>query len=137
MDLIKDLNLNVDPNRPIHYKIGVAVNTHPMSKKRGDLFLKYGPIVFNNDDVIKFKLAIETSKLEFPKTTINEALQSYGLSSLKLELEMFDISCTVNDCSKHHFSSSLPFIDDYFVNMVKEANKSKYYLKMLKDSEVR
>jgi len=137
MDLLKEFNLKVDPDLPMHYMIGVAMHSEPMSEKRGDLFLKYGPIVFNNDDVVKLKLAIETSKLKLPKTTIVEALRSYGVAGLVGELGAFNLSCQVNNCSKHHFSSSLPFTDDYFVDLVKDANKNKYCLKMLKDSEAK
>lgn len=137
MDWIKEFNLKVAPDRPIHYMIGVASNIQPMSKKRGELFLKYGPIVFINDDIVKLKLAIETSNIKLPQTTIKEALQSYGVSGLVSGLGAFNLSCQVNNCSKHHFSSSLPFTDDYFADLVKNANKSKYSLKMLKDSEVK
>jgi hypothetical protein len=137
MDLIKTFNLKVDPDLPIHYLIGIAVHSHPRSKKRGQLFLKYGPIVFNNTDVENLKFAIETHKGELIKTTLEDALKIFDVSALVSEIGMFKISCQVNVCTMHHFSSSQAFDGDYFDHMIELANKDKTMNQFLMDAEVR
>lgn len=137
MDLIKTLNLKIDPNLPIHYLIGVAVYAHPRSKKRGHLFLKYGPIVFTNQDVENLKFALETHKGELIKTTLERSLKIFDVSSLVSEIGAFKMSCQVNTCTIHHFSSSEAFDDDYFEHMIELANKDKTMNEFLMDAEVR
>jgi len=137
MDIISTLGLKVDPNRPIHYLIGVAVHAHPRSKKRGQLYLRYGPIVFTNDDVANLKLAIETHKGELIKTSMSDALSIFDVSSMVHTIGMFNISCVSNTCTKHHFSSHEPYDDDFFEQFIDLANKSKGVLKQLQDAEIK
>ena len=137
MDLIKTFNLKIHSSLPIHYLIGIAVHSHPRSEKRGQLFLKYGPIVFTNKDVENLKLAIETHKGELIKTTLEDSLKIFDVSSLVSEIGMFKMSCKVNICTMHHFSSSQAFDDDYFEHMIDLANKDETMNKFLMDAEVR
>jgi hypothetical protein len=137
MDLIKTFNLKIDPDLPIHYLIGVAVDSHPRSKKRGQLFLKYGPIVFANTDVENLKLAIETHKGKLIKTTLKDSLKMFNVSGLVSEIGMFKMSCQINVCTVHHFSSSQAFDDDYFEHMIELANKDEIMNQFLMDAEVR
>lgn len=137
MDMISTLGLNLDPERPIHYLIGVAVHSHPRSEKRGELYLKYGPIIFTNDDVANLKLAIETQKGELIKTSMDDALKIFDVSSLVSSIGGFNISCISNNCTKHHFSSHEAHDDEFFEHFIELANKSKGILKQLQDAEVR
>jgi hypothetical protein len=136
MDLIETLGLNVTDERPIHYIIGVAM--HPAtSSKRGQIFLKYGPVVFTNTDVVNLKLAIETSKLELQKTTMKEALSLYNVSHLVHDLSGMLLSCQVNQCSVHHFSTHEAFDDDYFDHLIDLANESEGVKEFLFKSQVK
>ena len=137
MDIIETLGLNLDPERPIHYIIGVAVHSHPRSKKRGQLYLKYGPIVYSNEDVANLKLARETHKGELIKTSLPEALQIFDVQELVSSLGSFFIAIRVNQCTAHHFASHEMFDEDFFELFVELANKSKDTLKKLQDAEIR
>jgi len=136
-DLIKLFNLNLDPMRPIHYIIGVQVNRDTMAEDRGKLFLKYGPIVYTNEDVINRHIAIKTSQMEYPKTTLKKALESYGLLSLNTELEMMKKSCRANDATMHHIYTDMALLDEDLVNFVDTANICNHTLKKLKDAEIK
>ena len=137
MDIISTLGLNLDPQRPIHYLIGVAVYSHPRSEKRGELYLKYGPIVFNNMDVANLKLALETHKGELIKTSLKESLNIFDVSSMVSMIGGFRMACAVNQCTMHHFSSHEAHDDDFFEHFIDLANKSEGILKKLQDAEVR
>ena len=137
MDIIKTLGLNLDPQRPIHYIIGVAVHSHPRSEKRGQLFLKYGPIIYLNEDVVNLKLARETHKGELIKTSLTESLQIFDVDELVSTLGAFSMSCRVNQCTVHHFSSNEKFDGDFLEQFVDLANKSEHTLKKLQDAEIR
>jgi hypothetical protein len=136
MDLIKLLGLNVDPNRPIHYIIGVAVYSHPADKKRGQLYVKYGPIVFTNKDVENLKMALETHKMEIPKTSLDDALEVFEVKSLVSNMSGFMMACRANDCSIHHFSTDEALTDKYFDDMVEFTNKNDGLLKTLMEAEI-
>lgn len=136
MNLIETFGLRLDPERPIHYIIGVAVHSHPRSKKRGQLYMKYGPIIFTNKDVENLKLAIETHKMELPRTPLDEALKTFDVNSLVTTMSAFMMSCRANNCTVHHFSSDAAFDDTYFDDFLELANTSKGVRKKLMDAEV-
>lgn len=137
MNLMETLGLNLDPKRPMHYIIGVAVHSHPRSKNRGQLYMKYGPIVFTNQDVENLKFAIETHKMEIPKTSIDDALKLFDVAFLVSTLSSFKIACMANNCTAHHFSSDEAMDEDFFDNILEFANKDERMLKKLMDAEVR
>jgi hypothetical protein len=136
MNLIETFGLNLDPNRPIHYIIGVAVHSHPRSKKRGQLYMKYGPIVFTNNEVENLKLALETHKMEIPRTPLDEALKLFDVGSLVSSMSAFMMSCRANNCTIHHFSTNESINEDYFDHMLELANKNEGMLEYLQKSEV-
>lgn len=136
MNLIETFGLNLEPERPIHYIIGVAVHSHPRSEKRGQLYMKYGPIVFTNNDVENLKLALETHKMEIPQTSLDDALKTFDVQHLVLSMSAFMMSCRANNCTVHHFSSDAAFDDAYFDDFLELANTSKGVMKKLMDAEV-
>ena len=137
MDLIKLFNLNLDPNRPIHYIIGVAVHSRPMTKNSGKIYMKYGPIVYTNQDAINYMFAYRASKMKFPKSTLSGQLKYYDLLELHSSLFALDMSCKANNCTKHHFYTDMPLTEDHLADYVKVANICKSTLQKLKDSEIR
>ena len=137
MNLIETFGLNLDPERPIHYIIGVAVHAHPRSEKRGQLYMKYGPIIFTNVDVENLKLALETHKMELPKTKLDDALKTFNVSGLVASLSGFMIACRINNCTIHHFSSHESFDEDFFDLLVELANENGGAMKKLIDAEIR
>lgn len=136
MNLIETFGLNLEPERPIHYIIGVAVHSHPRSEKRGQLYMKHGPIVFTNNDVENLKLALETHKMEIPQTSLDDALKTFDVQHLVLSMSAFMMSCRANNCTVHHFSSDAAFDDAYFDDFLELANTSKGVMKKLMDAEV-
>jgi len=108
-----------------------------MSEDRGKLYLKYGPIVFTNEDVQNLKLALDTHKMVISKTSLQDALKLFNVSSIVATFSAFLISCRTNMCSVHHFSSDSAFDDDYFEELVNKANKDKGIFRYLKEAEVR
>jgi hypothetical protein len=137
MDLINLFGLNLDPERPIHYIIGVAVYSHPKDEKRGQLYMKYGPIVFTNTDVENLKFALETHKMEIPKTSLDDALKTFDVFQIVGSMSAFLMSCRANNCSVHHFSSYEALDDTFFDHILELANKNDGMLKKLMDAEVR
>lgn len=140
-ELYKILGLKVDPKFPIHYFIGIAVNSNPSSKDRGKLFMKYNPIIFTNDDVKKIKIAkgVKKDKL-IPSEGMDEnPYESFGVSGIIGTIKSFFIGCRANDCTVHHFSSSDDYIfsTDDFDSMVKAANSLESSYKKLMEARVR
>jgi len=136
-DLIKLFNLNLDPLKPIHYIIGVQVNKDTMAEGRGKLFLKYGPIVYTNEEVIEYQIAIKQSQMEFPKINLEQALKNCKLSPLIVEFDMMRQSCRANDATMHHFCTDFALMDEDLINFVDAANFSKDTFRKLKDSEIK
>jgi hypothetical protein len=137
MNLRELFGLKTDPDRPIHYIIGIAVHSHPRAKNRGDLYMKYGPIIFTNKDVENLKLAIETHEMQMPKTSIEQALKIFDVDFLVGSLSSFIMSCRVNSCTVHHFSNSMALDDSFFDNLIDLANKNKKILEYLQEAEIR
>ena len=117
-------NLKGDPDYPHHYFIGVSMHTI-MSKTPGKLYLKYGPIYFNHQDLIDIQNAAILINDKLFKTTPKDAMEIHNCTELVNTISMFKISCNVNQCTIHHFSSKEKFDDDYFEILVDSCNVGK------------
>lgn len=137
MDLIKTLGLKCDDKLPMHYFIGIAINSNFHSTDRGKLYMKYGPLFFTNADIINLKFAIETSKTELPKTKLKDSMNLFDVSELVSSLSGMLVACRANNCTVHHFSSDTVYTEDIFIDLIEQANTSKYSYELLMKSEVR
>lgn len=129
------MQLNLDPKRPHHYIIGVAVKSMRHSDP-GKLYLKYGPLHFTNDDVKKVRDAKVLSEDKLFPTTSKEALEINECSQVVGSLTAMTLAARANDCTLHHFSTEFPFRDEDFETIVNAANISKESLKLLMDAKI-
>jgi hypothetical protein len=98
--------------------------------------MKYGPIVFNNKDVENLKLALEIHKMEIPRTSLDDALKTFDVNMLVHTMSAFMMSCRVNNCTIHHFSSHEAMDEEFFDHLLDLANKDEGSMKKLMDAEV-
>ena len=130
------MQLNTDPKRPHHYIIGVGIKSM-RSKDPGKMYLKYGPVYYTNDDVVKVRDAKILSEDRLFKTSPSDALLINECSQLVHSLTAMKYSAGANDCTLHHFSSEHKLDDESFKTLIKAANISKSSMKILKDSQTR
>ena len=128
--------LKVDPKLFHHYLIGVSMHGIRMKEKAGQMFLKYGPIYFTNDDVDKVLTAVMLSDDKLFKTTEKEALTIHGCKDLVSNIGSMRMSINVNQCTLHHFSSGVEIDDEWFVTMVRLANTSPSNKELLDKSRI-
>jgi hypothetical protein len=120
--------LNVDPNFPHHYIIGVAMHTLH-SKTPGKMFLKYGPVYFTNDDVERVGDSIILSKDKIYRKIYNmkpsQIYKTNQCSELIMALTGLKMAAQANHATLHHFSSEVEMLDaeEYFEWLVDFANK--------------
>jgi len=133
-DYIKLYNLKVDPKIPHHYIIGIATRS-VLSKNPGEIYLKYGPIYFTNDDVVQVAEALQLSKDKLFKTTSEEALSGRGVSQLVASLTALTMIARMNEASLHHFSSEEEISKEDFEYLIKTA-KTERTKELLKDSKL-
>ena len=130
------MDLKVDPRLPHHYIIGVAART-AKDKNPGELYLKYGPIYFTNEDVVKVLDAKLLSEDKLFKTTRVDAIDINECGDLIYSLSSLRIAANANDCTVHHFSSEFEMDDDVFTTLVKVANFGKGNKELLEKSKIR
>jgi len=128
--------LKVDPKLFHHYLIGVAMHGLRAKQKAGQLFLKYGPVYFTNDDVDKVLTAVMLSDDKLFKTSEKEALEIHGCKDLVTNIGAMRMSINVNQGTLHHFSSEYEIDDDSFRLIVDLANRSKSNKELLDKSRV-
>jgi len=127
--------LKTDSSLPYHYLIGVAI--HSMrSKNAGKMFLKYGPIYYTNNDVKRMSNVISRCTDKIYVQTQEEAAKAENCVDLIASMSAMKLSCNVNDCTLHHFSSAEKLDDDAFVLLVKLANTDKSSRKKLKGAKI-
>jgi hypothetical protein len=130
------LELKVDEKRPFHFIIGVAMHTM-RSNHRGEMYLKYGPLRFTNDDVknLQDALLLSTDRL-FPTTNL-EAIKLTGVEEFVSTFSSMQLSASVNQCTLHHFSSDQDIDDEWFEGLVKMANTVKSMEELLLNAEIK
>ena len=135
------LDLKADPEVPFHYIIGVAMR-NITERDPGIIYLKYGPVFFTHEDILKVKMASELVKdkiyTEIYKMRKTEIYDLAGCSELIFTITSLHHAAKINMCTLHHFSSEyeLPDADKFFSNMVKRANRFKKEKKQLNDSRI-
>ena len=134
--------LKVDPERPHHYIIGVAV--HPMtSKKAGKMFLKYGPVYFTNDDVenVADALTLLNDKIYtgIYKMTATQIYDSVDCTGIVMSLIGLKLASNANQATLHHFSvqHELSGAEEFFEGYVERANSYETERRGLDDSRIR
>jgi hypothetical protein len=129
------LKLKVQPELYHHYLIGVAMK-NLREKNPGQIFLKYGPIYFTNDDVKNLQNAILLSKDKLFPTSQADAVKVFDSEELLHSVAAMTLSAHANDCTIHHFSSKEKIDDEWFVTLVESANFSDYSKKLLRSSKI-
>lgn len=122
------LDLKIDENFPHHYIIGVAVKSMT-SGNPGEMFMKYGPIYFIHDDVIRMRDSAFLSNDKIYKDIYgmsnSEILEMNNCQELAFTIVGVRIAASANQATLHHFSSevAIPDADKFFNDLVKRANK--------------
>ena len=129
--------LKIDKKFPHHYIIGVKANDCVMSTNRGEIYLKYGPLYFTNEDVenLQKALALHKDKMLPTKTPLKECLNIYNVSWL-LSLNGMQLAAKTNNCTLHHFTTEIEMDDQSFVDFVKLCNTDKYSFQMLMKARI-
>jgi len=132
-----DLAIKTDPKLFHHYII--AVGMHPMTSKKhaGEMFLKYRPIHFTNNDVEGMQHAAMLSKDKLFKTSSLEAVKTVGLEELSASLSALKLGASANQCTLHHFSSEFEMSEEDFEVLIKAANISESSKSLLLNSIIR
>ena len=137
-DPYEKYKLKVDEKRPYHYMIGVGV--HPMSSsKRGQVFMKYGPIFYTNEDVEKLQstVILKNDKMYPGGITEKEAIEISGASKeLMGSIRGLLICAEVNNCTVHHFSSDCKFEEEDLEAIVNAANISSSSMDFLMEAKI-
>jgi len=118
-----------------HYLLGVAVHS-AREAKAGDFFLKYF-FKYTEEDVKIVNQAIEMSKNEMWKATIEEALEAYDKSSLISSLKGLLLSSKANDATLHHFVTEYKTKEKVFESIVSLANSCNYHKELLNKSRIK
>lgn len=129
------VKLKTDPKLPHHYIIGVAMRTL-QDKNPGEVYLKYGPVYFTNEDVKQVGDAMMLSKDKLFPTTNKEALEITETRSLVHTLSSMKMSAKVNMVTLHHFASEFELEEGYFEGLVKLSNRATYMKEMLKEAKI-
>lgn len=136
--MINVFEVKADPKLPHHYMIGVVM--HDMSSSQaGEMFLKYGPVYFTHEDILKVQDASLLSVDKVFKTTSKEAADIYECRGLVVALSGMRLAANANNATLHHFSSisKIPDHESFFEGYVKNANKSKSIKKALMDAKIK
>jgi hypothetical protein len=119
--------LKVDPELNHHYIIGVAMYGMNSSTP-GKMFLKYGPVYFQNKDVENVGDCLVLSKDKIYKNIYQvkntQLYEMYNCSELIMALTGLRLAAEANNASLHHFSSpeELYNPEKFFEGYVKRAN---------------
>lgn len=132
MDLKK---IGYDSNLPHHYILGVGLYDL-RSKDAGQIYLKYGPIYFNNKDIEKVRNIVYRISDKVFKQTESEALNIEGCQNLVCSILYMQVSCKANDCTVHHMSSSFKLKDEDIVTFINSCNYSKESKQKLMEAKI-
>lgn len=127
--------LQVEKERPIHYIIGVCIKQLP-SKDAGQMYLKYGPVRFTNQDVANVRDAKLMANDGWIKVKQSQALENFECRELVCTLSAMKYSVRANMGTMHHFSSNIEIDDEFFENFVRDANRFEDIKKKLMDARV-
>jgi len=130
-------NLKISKDLPHHYFIGVVMYPITNRKKAGQIYLKYGPLYFHNDDVTRLRDALILSQDKLFPTSQDESLKIHEVKELVYTIGAMNMACAVNLGTIHHFSSASKMEDDDFLTIVDLANKNEYGRKLLDESRIR
>ena len=128
--------LKVDPKLPHHYIIGVTMK-EMNTKNPGEMYLKYGPVHFINQDVENVQDAILLSQDKVFITTTSESCQIHNCQSLVMALIGMKMAAKANHATLHHFSSEYAIEENWFETFVKKANTNKVTKKKLMDAKIK
>lgn len=130
--------IKADPKRPHHYIMGVAVS-NMKARQPGEMYLKYGPVYFSHEDIIKLQDTVLLSMDKVFKTSTKEAADIHGCRALIISLNGLQLAASANGVSLHHFSCEFKVPDywNWFEVFVKSANKSKAEKRRLLDARIR
>lgn len=127
--------LKIDKTLPHHYLIGVAIKSIK-SKDAGQFYLKYGPIHYTNDDVKKMANVVARCTDKLYKQSQEEAANAEECTELISLISAMKLSCSINDCTLHHFSSSEKLNYEHFTLLVKLSNTSKSSKEKLMEAKI-
>ena len=131
-------NLKIDKRFPYHYIFSVA---NKVNKKTFDAkvqyYIKHGPICFTNSNVVDLYQAIQVSRDKMFKSTIEEGLEMYDVTSLVTSLSAMLMSARCNDCTLHHISSEIEISETLLLELVEKSSTSKIFRKILSDSLIK
>ena len=128
--------LNIDPKLFYHFFISVGIKDMH-SDKRGEMYLKHGPLKFTNDDVKKMQDSAMMSVDKLFETTTKEALAMNGMSELSSSIWAMQITAAANNCTIHHFSSDGDIEDTFWKDFIKRANNNEHERRILLDAKIR
>ena len=106
------------------------------SDKRGDMYLKHGPLKFTNDDIKKMQNSAMLTTDKLFKTTNKEALAMNGMTELSNTIWSMQIAATANNCTVHHFSSEFEINESFWENFIKRANNNDHTRRKLLDAKI-
>jgi len=127
--------LKIDPLLFYHFLISVGVRDM-YSDKRGEMYLKHGPLKFTNDDVKKMQDSVMMVTDKLFKTTNKEALAMNGMTELSNTIWSMQIAAASNNCTVHHFSCEGEIPDDYWEDFIKRANNDDHERRKLVDARI-
>ena len=131
------MKLKVDPKLFHHYIVAVAIHPASAGDKAGQMYLKYRPVHFTNDDVEKVQNASMLVKDKLFETNSAEAVKITGCDEIVTQLSGLRLAAAVNQCTMHHFSSEFELEEENFITLIESANKDEYLKKLLKQSLIR
>ena len=117
--------IKADPKLPHHYIVGVSMyDMRASPKRRGKMFLKYGPVYFHHKDIENVQDAAMMSVDKVFKTSPKEASDMFECRNLVVAINGLKLAASANNSSLHHFSSAfeIPDASDWFDGFVKNAN---------------
>lgn len=128
--------LKIDKDRPYHFIIGVCMKQLP-SKDAGQVYLKYGPVRFTNQDVANVRDATVMINDKWIKVKQGQALDNFECRGLVCNLSAMRYSVRANQGTMHHFSSEFEIDDEFFDTFVKQSNKFEDIKQKLEDSKIK
>ncbi len=134
-DYIKLYDLKVDPDLPHHYIIGICMK--PIDDKNaGQIYLKYGPLHFTNDDIIDCYHGIKLSEDKVFKTSKSESMEVFDPKGILASISSMQLAARANMGTLHHFSTEYPIDDEWFVSLIETAHLESTK-KLLKEARIR
>ena len=128
-------DLKTDHKLPYHYLIGICMYQLPL-KQAGQIYLKYGPVYFHNDDVDRLRDAIMLMQDKLFPTSKEESLSINNVNELVSIISSMILSCRANNGTMHHFSSDCELDSKHFEQLVESSNKSEYIRSLIDNARI-